>query len=57
VTYTRSWAIKEGKCAVKWTRLACQAFRDNQARLQLFALAYNLGNFLRRLALPQEVRH
>ena len=22
-------------------------------RLQLFALAYNLGNFLRRLALPQ----
>jgi hypothetical protein len=47
--------IKEGKYAVKWTRLSCQAFRDNQARLQLFALAYNLGNFLRRLALPQEV--
>ena len=49
--------IKEGKYAVKWTRLSCQAFRDSQARLQLFALAYNLGNFLRRLALPQEVRH
>jgi hypothetical protein len=26
-------------------------------RLQLFALAYNLGNFLRRLALPQSVKH
>jgi hypothetical protein len=26
-------------------------------RLQLFALAYNLGNFLRRLALPQSIRH
>jgi len=25
--------------------------------LQLFALAYNLGNFLRRLALPQIVQH
>ena len=30
---------------------------DNQVRLQLFALAYNLGNFLRRLALPEGVRH
>ena len=30
---------------------------DNQVRLQLFALAYNLGNFLRRLALPKGVRH
>jgi Transposase DDE domain group 1 len=25
--------------------------------LQLFALAYNLGNFLRRLALPAEIEH
>jgi len=49
--------IKEGKYAVKWTRLSCRNFRDNQARLQLFALAYNLGNFLRRLALPKSVRH
>ncbi len=32
-------------------------FRDNQARLQLFALAYNLGYFLRRLALPRSVKH
>ncbi len=26
-------------------------------RLQLFALAYNLGNFLRRLALSRSVKH
>ena len=32
-------------------------FVDNQVRLQLFALAYNLGYFLRRLALPQNVGH
>jgi hypothetical protein len=49
--------IKEGKYAVKWTRLSCRNFRDNQVRLQLFALAYNLGNFLRRLALPRSVQH
>jgi hypothetical protein len=28
----------------------------NQVRLQLFLLAYNLGNFLRRLGLPRAVR-
>jgi hypothetical protein len=49
--------IKEGKNAVKWTRLSCHDFVDNQVRLQLFALAYNLSNFLRRLALPQSVKH
>ncbi len=49
--------IKEGKYAVKWTRLSCHDFRDNQVRLQLFAWAYNLGNFLRRLALPEGVEH
>jgi hypothetical protein len=26
-------------------------------RLQLFVLAYNLGNFLRRVALPASVKH
>ena len=30
---------------------------DNQVRLQLFVLAYNLGNFLRQAVLPQAVRH
>src|SRR3954468_18331615 len=48
--------IKEGKNALKWTRLSCRRFRDNQVRLQLFALAYNLGNFLRQLALPRKVK-
>ena len=49
--------IKEGKNAVKWTKLSCHDFVDNQVRLQLFALAYNLGNFLRRLTLPHSVKH
>ena len=49
--------IKEGKNAVKSTRLTCHDFADNHVRLQLFALAYNLGNFLRRLALPASVAH
>ena len=48
--------IKEGKNAIKWTRLSCHEFRDNEVRLQLFALAYNLGNFLRRLVLPGSVK-
>ena len=47
--------IKEGKHAVKWTRLSCTTFRANAVRLQLHALAYNLANFLRTLALPREV--
>jgi len=49
--------IKEGKNAVKWTRLSCRRFKDNAVRLQLFVLAYNLANFLRRLALPRSIRH
>ena len=49
--------IKEGKNAVKWTRLSCRTMRGNAVRLQLHALAYNLANFLRTLALPQEVQH
>ena len=49
--------IKEGKQAIHWTRLSCHDFKDNEVRLQLFALAYNLGNFLRRLALPRKVKH
>jgi hypothetical protein len=52
---TEQW-IKEGKNAVKWTKLSCRRFRDNAARLQLFALAYNLANFLRQLALPKPIQ-
>jgi hypothetical protein len=48
--------IKEGKYALNWTRLSCHDFFDNQVRLQLFALAYNLGNFLRQLALPKKIK-
>ena len=33
------------KNAIKWTRLSCGKFRNNEVRLQLHALAYNLANF------------
>jgi Transposase DDE domain group 1/Family of unknown function (DUF6441) len=49
--------IKEGKNAIRWTRLSCHAFRHNAVQLQLHALAYNLANFLRTLALPTGVEH
>ena len=32
-----------------------QDFDDNQVRLQLFAMAYNVSNFLLRLALPKSI--
>ena len=47
--------MKEGKYAINWTRLSCKRFRDNEVRLQLHALAYNLGSFLQRTDLPEEV--
>jgi hypothetical protein len=47
--------IKEGKLAITWTRLSCHGFRDNEVRLQLFSLTYNVGNFLRILVLPRKV--
>jgi len=53
---TEQW-IKEGKYALSWTRLSCKNFVSNQVRLNLFVLAYNLGNFLRRLVLPREIKH
>jgi len=42
--------MKDGKNAIKWTRLSFRRFRDSAVRLQLHALAYNLGNFMRTLA-------
>jgi Transposase DDE domain group 1 len=45
--------IKEGKGAIKWTRLSCRTFAANAVRLQLHALAYNLGNLMRTLAMPK----
>ena len=53
---TEQW-IKEGKYALHWTRLSCKRFVCNQVRLGLFVLAYNLGNFLRRLVLPRKIKH
>jgi len=49
--------INEGKYALNWTRLSCKDFLSNQVRLGLFVLAYNLGNFLRRLVLPGKIKH
>ena len=49
--------LKQGKIALTWTRPSCHDFRANEVRLQLFALAYNLGNFLRILGLPHKVEH
>jgi len=47
--------IKEGKQAVKMTRLSCHRFRSNEVRLWLTVIAYNLGNLWRRLVLPQRI--
>ena len=38
-------------------RGCCHGFLDNEIRLQFFALAYNLANFVRRLALPGSIKH
>ena len=51
-------AIHQGRQgrAIKWTRLSCRTFAANAVRLQLHALAYNLGNFLRTLATPEPIK-
>ena len=49
--------IKEGKNATTWTRLSYHRFAANVVRLQQRALAYNLANFLRTLALPEAISH
>jgi hypothetical protein len=49
--------IKEGNGAIKWTRLSCCSFAANAVRLQLHALAYNLANFMRTVALPEAIKH
>lgn len=47
--------IKEGKQAVKMTRLSCHRFRSNEVRLWLSLIAYNLNNLWRRLVLPKRI--
>jgi len=49
--------IKEGKYALNWTRLSCQGFMENEVRLKLFIMAYNMGNIFRTLVLPEEIGH
>ena len=57
--------IKEGKYALNCIRLSCHRFVANQVRPWLFVLAYNcivslpnlLGNFMRRLVLPEDMKH
>jgi hypothetical protein len=49
--------IKEGKQAVKMTRLSCHRFRSNEVRLWLSLIAYNLGNLWRRLVLPKKIEN
>jgi hypothetical protein len=47
--------IKEGKQAVKMTRLSCHRFRSHEVRRWLSVIAYNLGTLWRRLALPSRI--
>ena len=37
--------------------MSCRRFAQNAVRLQFHAIAYNVGTFLRTLALPDAVRH
>jgi hypothetical protein len=45
--------IKEGKNAIKWTRLSCRTSPANAVRLQVHVLACNLGTFMRTQAMPK----
>ena len=47
--------IKENKNAFHWTRLSCRKFCDNEVRLHLHTLAYNLATFLRCIELPGDM--
>ncbi len=37
--------------------MSCRKLRDNAVRLQLHSLAYNLGNFMRTLAVAKAAAH
>ena len=53
---TAEQRIKEGKGAIRWTLLKCRSFAANAVRLQLHALAYNLGNILPTPATPVRIQ-
>jgi hypothetical protein len=48
----KQW-IKEGKGAIKWTRLSCRSFAANAVRLQLHTLAYNPAHPAPRQSRPR----
>jgi Transposase DDE domain group 1 len=57
--------VRRPECQEAWRRrrshplsleLSCRSFAANAVRLQLHALAYNLGNFLRTLATPEPIK-
>ncbi len=45
--------IKNRKFAFRWSRLSVKRFRNNDVRLQLHAIAYNLAAFRRCIDLPE----
>ena len=51
----RRLICKAAKTGRLRTRLSCRKFHDNEVRLQLHALAYNLATFLRCIELPEEM--
>ena len=51
------WHTLDPFVALSFAAAATSKFRDNTVRLQIHALAYNLANFMRTLALPKEVEH
>ncbi len=46
-----AWQLRQGDV------IQIEDGKESLVRLQLFVLAYNLGNFLRQAVLPQAVRH
>ena len=52
---TAEQRIKEGKQTINWTRLSCNGMAQNEVRLQLHVLAYNLGVFLQGTDLPEQI--
>ncbi len=55
--WTRHNVASSGGRQGSRAEVSCRKFRDNAVRLQLHALAYNLANFMRTLALRKEVEH
>jgi len=50
---TRSATSNRPFAHVALTRLSCRSFVANAGRLELHPLAYNLGNFIRSLAMAE----